>query len=815
MENTIEISKSSLRYIKKPLDTAVGGIIKSLKTITCTQEDMEYYSTFTYPISPAVFKGEKRDKASWISQQCFYIDFDKDMNLSDALKRLESYSITPNFYYYTFSHTKEKPRFRIVMILDKVITDSSVCQKILNCFGKLFPECDHNCLTLSHMFYGGKECEHITNDRVSLDKLSVIASSFILADNKSKDIGRVIIRKNISSNADELINEKDISKYKRKLRDYDMDWDILYKKCETYRDFVDGRWMYHDELFGVLSNMICFENGDKKFIEIIEKHNETNSETKYSDDKLKLINVIRNYDYLPQHLKNFSKCENDYCYTTFYDVMVRQKKIYDIIDKDYKPVYRKYSEVMEDFNKEMDRIMKEKNCNIYLINLPPGAGKTEWITKQTNLQVAFPTYALLDETKKRLIHEYYATKPKPKFEDLEINEKISYFYSVGFHEKVTSLIGGIARNIGKRNNNKELVFEYSFKDENTAKKYLDSNVKFPDDLKNILTTHRHTIFKQYKETIVFDEDPFSDIFYIGKISKSMVVHKLKKFKDNKEYVDIIDKIKNAEIGKVINKEKINYDKKEMLKDGEFSIPGNIFDFFDSELFTIEDKDYSDSLIYFKHNKLQEDRKYIIFTASPNTMLYKKAYGDRLKILDFSDIENKGKIIQYVDYSCSQSSLKSQNCINFVQKHIGYDPVITFQQYREDFPNKTNDLYFFNLLGYNCYDNKNINVVGTPHLPEYTYMLYGGFLGIDINSEGKMEYRKVAHNNYYFNFMTFKSEKMQKLQFEIIENELKQAIGRPRLLKNNKTVRLFSNFPVKGSIIINEDEEKEDPLLFPN
>lgn len=806
MENTIQLSKSHICFKNKPLDSAVWNIIKSLKTTICTQDDMEYYSTFTYPVCPAVFKGGNKDNASWVSQQSFYLDFDKGLELEDALKRLEGYSIIPNFYYYTFSHTRKKPRFRIVLILDEIITDKSDCQKILKFFGKLYPECDHKCLTLPHMYYGGKEVVHITNERVSFEKLSVIAGSFLLRDSKSDEVGKVILKNKKSNNSDEFPDENARIKYKNKLRDYDMDWDKLYQKSPTYRDFVDGRWMHHDELFGVLSNMICFENGDKKWLEIIEKHNNNESiETYYGDDKLKLISVIRSYDYLPQHLESFSKCEDDHFFTTFYNVMVREKRYFEKIDNDNKPVYRKLKLVTDEMCKKLDEIMKEKNSNIYLIVAPPGAGKTQWITKQKNLQIASPTYALLEETSKRMVHDWIATKAKPQFTDKEINKKINYFYSVGFHEKVRSFIGEVARN--KNISKEELDIGYCSEDIDKAKDYMDSIKKFEESAKNIMTTHRHTIYRQYKDTIVFDEDPFSDIFNIQEISIKSIIELLEKFKDNDEYMDIIEMIKGAELGKVIKKKKISFDKEELIKDMEFSIPGNIFDFFDSELFILEDEEYSDKLFYFIHNELQEDRKYIIFTASPNTILYKKAYGDRLKVCDFSDIENKGQIIQYIDYSCSQSSLEGKNCVDFVKKHIGYDAVITYQKYRELFPNNSTQLYFWNLLGYNYYNNRNINVVGTPHLPEHIYRLYGGFLGIDVNSEGKMEKRKVAHNNYYFNFRTFENKEMQELQFELIENELTQAIGRTRLVHNNKIVRVFSNFPVKGAVIMNSDEEE--------
>ncbi|MBP6428959.1 MAG: hypothetical protein KA273_01000, partial [Bacteroidales bacterium] len=270
-------------------------------------------------------------------------------------------------------------------------------------------------------------------------------------------------------------------------------------------------------------------------------------------------------------------------------------------------------------------------------------------------------------------------------------------------------------------------------------------------------------------------------------------------------------IKNAEPGKVISKKKIGFDKKEINNKTDEYILGNIFDFLGSDFFTIEKnkmKEKTDTLFYFKHNELEEDRQYFIFTASPQAMLYDHAYGDRVVYLDYSDIENKGEIHQYIDFSFSQTSLKGKNCVDFVKKHIGYDPVITYMKYKKLFPDNSTSLHLWNLEGFNCYNKRNINIVGTPHLPEYIYLLNGAFIGIDVNSVREMEYLKVEHNNYHFNFMTYENKVLQKLQFSFIENQLIQAIGRSRLIHNKCIVRLFSNFPVKGGIIIYEEEENK-------
>ena len=49
--------------------------------------------------------------------------------------------------------------------------------------------------------------------------------------------------------------------------------------------------------------------------------------------------------------------------------------------------------------------------------------------------------------------------------------------------------------------------------------------------------------------------------------------------------------------------------------------------------------------------------------------------------------------------------------------------------------------------------------------------------------------------------------MRELQLWFIESELEQCVGRARLLRHSATVHLYSNFPVRQTIL-SEDLPKE-------
>ena len=82
--------------------------------------------------------------------------------------------------------------------------------------------------------------------------------------------------------------------------------------------------------------------------------------------------------------------------------------------------------------------------------------------------------------------------------------------------------------------------------------------------------------------------------------------------------------------------------------------------------------------------------------------------------------------------------------------------------------------------------------------------------------GEMKRRKIKRNGYSFSIMTYSNEEMQNLQLFFIESELEQAIGRARLLNEECTVYVFSNYPcqqveLRQNPYLNLDEAAEEDL----
>lgn len=185
------------------------------------------------------------------------------------------------------------------------------------------------------------------------------------------------------------------------------------------------------------------------------------------------------------------------------------------------------------------------------------------------------------------------------------------------------------------------------------------------------------------------------------------------------------------------------------------------------------------------------------SATPNIDYYTHIYKDRVKVIDLSNIKPKGVIFQYTNLSYSQTSL-TQKVINQLNENIGNMPVITYRSIKDHFT-KPSTCHFGYLYGSNDLENEEMAVVGINRYENPRYILLAYLMGIESKEGYKMEYQKVEYNGFRFKFMTFKDKGLQKLHLDITNNEMIQAVGRGRTLRNDNIVHLYSGFPLKGVV----------------
>jgi hypothetical protein len=196
------------------------------------------------------------------------------------------------------------------------------------------------------------------------------------------------------------------------------------------------------------------------------------------------------------------------------------------------------------------------------------------------------------------------------------------------------------------------------------------------------------------------------------------------------------------------------------------------------------------------NPLPPNNKIIILSATAPIPIYQELFKDRLEVIELSDVEQMGNVIQFTNRSCSRNSLARYSDI--IANKIGDTPVITFKSFQTHFQNPTEEIYFGNSSGYNNLKGMDIAVVGTPHRNNVVYHLYAAILGKISKIGLEMEFQKVEYNGFKFKFNCFEDEDLRNIQLSLIESDLIQAVGRARTLRTNATVQVYSNFPLRIS-----------------
>ena len=98
------------------------------------------------------------------------------------------------------------------------------------------------------------------------------------------------------------------------------------------------------------------------------------------------------------------------------------------------------------------------------------------------------------------------------------------------------------------------------------------------------------------------------------------------------------------------------------------------------------------------------------------------------------------------------------------------------------------------------------IVGTPHLHESVYKLFGIALGINVENQ-ELRYQQIKYGIYQFWLMTYDNLFLRRIQLWLIESELEQSVGRARILRNDCNVFLFSSFPLRQAEFIYLKDKK--------
>jgi len=596
-----------------------------------------------------------------------------------------------------------------------------------------------------------------------------------------------------------LAKKNEFTSVKEKLpliKNVNLDW--LKNQCQLLNEFASGEgWLYHEELFGLVTNLHWIEGGQKLFVQSLLLRREY-GDKKYGDKKRffeRDISRIHRVQYQP------SNCTK-YCF--YHKTCYHHKNILDFLNKKIQPIEvseRKYITINEArltlSNKFYDFLTSDEEL-IHVIKAPTGIGKTELFTNIGKIIIATPSHKLKDEISTRIIYPeaLYDIFPElPKF-NIEDERKILSLYQAGLFQSAFKLI---VRNAGKGNIG--------------CRNYLAQIQEIGDGEKSILTTHHRLLLDSNLNldgrTVIIDEDPISLLLKQGSVTyndllvvKRVLVHYQPLLESEIEIMFRVfddieqDKIISSHFESLL----------EFIEDeGDFLAwyyhwggRSNILEFFHSDFFV---KTEIEGKLYYKFIRKRNlpESKTLLFSATANQFIYEKLYGNKIVFHDIEDVAFKGTLLQDTSRSYSRYQLNHANGhLEGIVEIVGSNPVITFKDYKHLFINCI--LHFGATTGIDKYRGMDIDVVGTPHFPEDVIKFYASVLGVEFTEEDfNYKNREVEYNGFRFTFYTCsEKEELVRLQLSLIEAELVQAVGRARLLIENATVRVFSKLPLVGA-----------------
>lgn len=839
----INIDKHQIRKKPPKGDRIFGRIsnrVAKNKEILSIEEIIyevgEHYKAFTR----ANMCNNSRNDDSFEKQIFLVLDFDENPNYEKFKEKCQKYRLNYTFTYRSLRWSKENQKFRAVFVLDDWIKDSRIADVVNNLLLIMFDDTDGNdlkadqkCKELCRMFLGGKKViEAFPENRISIRDVWYAFHEYFRGkkdDNYgarlktvAKDLNVAIINNELAiyeaaqanamqtdlervedGNIVMFLPESNKKAVNHKIKSGKSNVEALELKqisgvakeklmeiCPLFKEFAEKkRKLTHDEKFILATNLRFIKGGKNWFFEAlleIDDHSKWKRDWKFNSD----------HNYMPCRCSRGCPYAEECDGTTIYSKF--SSKIRKLSNLD---TYLPLANCNEQLKTCLREAVDAKDDNIYVIKAQTALGKTEAycniIQESPDKQfiIAVPTCKLQAEVVQRLKYKgiectqtesVYETIKKLDLPDLE--ELVKQLYDGGFGQFVVKQI----REYKTKNYDK--LTEYQCRELNrlTGKK---------QELKQsrcIVTTHAY--FQMMKldtledYEIIIDEDFLVTLFKrnwsLSLDDVQIIIAKRLLSSGNTEKLKQILDMKDQETQKIAFTKPNKYEL-EKLYERTNEISGPLPLLLESS-YVVMDRVHEE-IMFCKKFELPP-RKMIILSASVNEKLYEDVPGggERVRFWNVPDAKYKGHVIQYTAHTMSRKCIKTagtEKVQEKVKEIAGDVPVISFKMIDTDL-----DIHFGKTEGFDNLKGKDIAIVGTPHNRPALYKLLGEALG--YNTAGNITNHRVERNNYEFRIMTFADKSMRNLQLFLIETELEQAIGRARVLREDCTVYVFSNYPCK-------------------
>lgn len=815
------------------------------------------------------------------------------VTIEDILARCEEYNLTPAFYYTSFSHTPEHHKFRLVFISKAKITDIRVRNVIQMALMNIFPECDKACKDLSRVFFGSNQGCQIINTDASVGVLEVVQAmtSYIRASMSDSAASKTIkafcqtVGLNMVNGVPqiEIISEDENGKttpsliyillekeqtFQKYIKLYfnieegqysirvantegklkgpkcdieatkikagklieGFEFEVLEERCQLYSEFISGaRWCYHEEVFGMATNLWRYNQGQQRMIEAIEN----NDDYKDTFNKINTIRSASKAQYEPMRCSNFcpyyESCGNKGL-NMLHVMDAKRNEIRQIEEVEAKDIVTAYDETAQAIS---DAIANDNNSNkITVIKAPTGIGKSTMLQILANENpfifnnsvVAAPTHDLLKE----LVAKLKEALPKlvhvnePEILDEDVKALYNTFLSTGQFGSAKGVLSSYINQLlvdTKHNPQERLQVQPII---NQINAYLEASKESRITSNPIFCTHKRMpvlnninvnkyivdedIISTVIQNITIDKDIRTDIANAAIVAQQQGLTNLySHFTSLLSFLNEIELTQgtvldyNAQLKAVSLK-----DMKKLLE--AYSPKSNLMDLLNIKAAI---KASNGVITAYKKNDLP-NKPIIILSATANEQVYKAIFSDReVEVIDIGHVEHVGEIIvhyqgmsrnylnQYFDKAVAKIKEETDNIQN----------IITYKSFSSKFKKEGFNpiCHYGKCTGIDAYGGQDLIVVGTPHVNAVVYLLMAHACGVRETITMDMEFTTIKRNGYEFSFSTFNShdlslngELIREIQFYLIESDIIQAVGRARALRRDCTVHLFSNYPLRGS-----------------
>ena len=734
---------------------------------------------------------------NWTSTQVFGLDFDGgDKTPQETIATLQTNGINPQLWYSTFTSTTDIPKYRVVLFAEKPITDSNQRDLIYKGLLQMVPYADTTCKNAGRIFFGGKEAVVLNTNPTSNQQL--IDATYIAAITADKGRTRFIPESNFpSNNAENGQFLSSISRNNQFSPEFPpppttimggvlptIDWKKAQERVKILDAFLIGEWLYHEQLFGLATNLIYIKGGQRLMKETMLRFNEE-GRTHYSENNFNIITYLKKVHYPAKPIHSFSPYEEDADLHDLYSAVVEVRGRIEVIE----PIIRMpLVEAEQNFQSKFQEVLNQsQDDGIYLFKVPTAIGKTELLTN-VSATLAFPTHALKCEVQERMTVPNVLSPDALDFLNEKLNSRLKYYYAAGLIQKATAMIHDVA--------NSSQNLQYDPSDINQAQVYLE-HLKMTQESENtVLTTHARALHLNHNhDTIIFDEDPLETILPIQTAQISDLVKiQLRSPKLFGKLKTFIEDFSSAPAGISQPTPRFTGDPEELIHSiPTLNVQSNVIGLLTSTYFMKDARD-NNTLHYIQQIPLPSKKRIVILSATAPVEIYRALFGDRLHVIELTDVEQQGTIIQHTKQSCSRNAMNRY--ADSLSQKVGDLPVITFKRFKSSFKNPVEDMYFGNCSGYDNLKGKDIAVVGTPHRNNVLYHLIAAQInGANINNHN-MTFQKVEYNGFRFKFNCFDDPLLRNIQLSLIESDLIQAVGRARTLRTNATVQVYSNFPLR-------------------